>query len=548
MITGINLIKGTSAQTQSLQLTNQYNTGHITTSGEYVPVEPNTDYTYHANILQAPADAFVVVNLLDKDKKKIKLISGTSYGKSKDGLSQVTFNTGADVHYVQLYPVAFHNQETGTVMWQKEMFEPGNLAHAYMPELSEMSDEEAIMRISQLSSSHLPIINVTGDSTQLLANNTKSVLPFTFVDKDRRIEGYVKMEWQGNSSTMWPKKGFKFKTYTDPETDTKLKWQPEPDMYKSNNFQLKAYYTDKWHMRDVCAAEIISWFIANNDTLPWHLMEAPHFGTITGTPVLLYFNGSFYGLMTLKTHTSSELFFMDKKEPTFIALENDGVTSEGTANAGNFKDANATIGKGFSLESDNDELAQPALSKLLDFVVNSSDADFVANFDQHFNVKSVADYILAEYFLNDTDAFKFKNCVLLTYNTKIWELMPYDFDSSLDGSWDPGKHTSFNKDDYFTPSQMQNNLLWRFSTLMPDKLLERFNELDSLGVFNFANLKKVIDDYTQKIGQRAYNLEWSRWSDNPEYQDEQSNSLDDIKYMLAYRRGLLKKRLIKLQK
>ena len=134
---------------------------------------------------------------------------------------------------------------------------------------------------------------------------------------------------------------------------------------------------------------------------------------------------------------------------------------------------------------------------------------------------------------------------MLTYDAKKWFVMPYDFDSSMNSSWQPGNTNPINRD-YFSDWLFKNNLLKRVVNLMPDKLLNRFNELEELGVLNIVALQNVVAHRVSEIGQGTYQLEWGKWSDNPAYQLE--TPIDDIQRMFVVRKKLLKDKLNKMQK
>lgn len=519
-------------------------------NGSKCPVTPNTTYTYHAKIIDTPIkDTFVKASVYDKNGIKLKMVVGNWYRANADGISSVTFNTGDGASYVSVTPLAFQTQQAGTFSFAEEMLEVGTEVHAHSLAIEEMSSQDLSRNIitnleNKINDGNrgqsLPKINITGNYLDMLNDNKKSVLPFEFKQGDRDIKAYAEMEWQGDSSKNLPKKGFKFKCYQDELATTKFKWQPEPSMYKSHIFQLKAYYTDKFHLRDLAAAEILSWFIANNETAPDRILQANHFGAITGVPCLVYFGDNFYGLGTIKTKSSANLYNCDSDDPNQIAVEGN------STGAANFMTAKPTVGDNgdFTLESDNDEKAQIALQELADFIVNSSDADFVANFDQHIDTNSICDYILFNYLINNTDAWSYGNNVFITYDAKKWFAMPYDFDSSMNSNWQPGVVTPVDKD-YFE-KDISNHLLQKVVRLMPDKLLARYNELASLGVLDLTKINAVINKHAKEIGQGAYDLEWKQWPDNKAYQLD--TTIDDIKHMFVVRKRLLKDKLQEMQK
>jgi hypothetical protein len=426
----------------------------------------------------------------------------------------------------------------------------------YTKALSEYANNKKIVKVvenlndriseknTDTSNSNLPVINITGNYGNMLANNVESVLPFSLDEAGRHLTGFIKTEWQGNSTLAAAKKGFKFKTYVDSAGKEKLKWRPMPSFYKNHSFNLKGYYTDKYSVRDAVCAEIYSRFIANNPTAPQKLLLANHFGTIQSMPCLLYFNKNFYGLMEMNTKSSSDLWNMDENDANEIAIEGNTNLAKGE-----WREGSPTLGDNgdFSLDSDNNTNAQAALTALASKIVVDSDDTFKTNVESIFDLNSICDVLIFNWLVNNSDIWSGKNNCYLTYDGgSKWFLMSYDFDSTLGSSWQEGTITPDDYD-YFahlTPT-VGNQLLRRFLKLYPDKVFARFNELDSAGVLNIHDLQQIVAEKANAIGTEAYEKEYARWPDNPAYTEDLD--LDHIKYMLGYRKQLLKSKLESMQ-
>lgn len=91
-----------------------------------------------------------------------------------------------------------------------------------------------------------------------------------------------------------------------------------------------------------------------------------------------------------------------------------------------------------------------------------------------------------------------------------------------------------------------DRLLYRIISLLPDKLLSRFNYLEKVGVFDITRLQSLIDQRVTEIGQGTLDMEWHRWSDNPAYRLD--TTIDDIKRMFVVRKKLLRDKLEAMQK
>lgn len=418
----------------------------------------------------------------------------------------------------------------------------------WKPRLSDLSKNEQIERLleennsgtaSTSTSMNLATINLIGDTDKLLAKNQEVTLQFSLQQPCQNIKGYVKMQWQGNSSLGWAKKGFKLKTYQDASCTKKLSFRPKPSFYKSNKWHLKGYMTDKYTVRDSTAAEIYTNFIVNNPTAPAQLLSANHYGTIQSMPVLLYMNDKFYGLMELNTKSGGELWNIADDDDTAMALEsNGGINSNWTTQTG------VLNGADYEVQAGSGKNGQALLDRIGKLAAGMSDADFVKNFDQYINLNSALDYVIFNYWINNEDSWGSKNIVYLTYDGMQTYLMPYDFDSTMMAGWMPGKQTPIDEDYFSDNAFLKNNLIKKIITLMPDKLLKRFNELNGLGVLDTAQAARIFRDKVNEIGSGAYSLDTDKWeAQAPDAYSDKAPSVDQICYMFIKRKQLLNDKL-----
>lgn len=427
-----------------------------------------------------------------------------------------------------------HQDSVQTVIFGGEKLCLGKFDNGYStaPANNYLAKQEAIkLALSNVDDQHylnmrLPVLNVLDDGS-LQYEDVKKVFPFDFYHDGKKWSAYAQMKWQGNSSKLWEEKNFKFKTFEKADGSGKVKWQPEPSFYKSHHFTLKSYYGDNYKMRGVAAANILSHFIANNDTAPIELLKANHFGTIQGTPILMYIQGSFYGIMQLETKSGDNLWNMDDDSATNIDLEADNNTD-----GSNWKKV-PEYGTDFQSNIDTDTNAASALKKLSDAVFVDDDDAFKTNLAKNVNVKSIADYFIFNNLINNIDAWSGKNINYLSYdNGDHWYLMPYDFDSSMLQNWRPGAVIGAGDQ-----SVNYNNLLQRAFVVFKDEIKSRYRELKQLGILNISEMVDEIDRQVNKIGSDAYQMDQDRWPNNPSYVNK--IKLEEIKYMFVLRKRLL---------
>lgn len=524
----------------------------------FTNLKPNTNYTYLASLMSDSGDHkwACLVQGIDSNGNATQIGFNNAPAVANNPEAQVygQFNTG-DYVEIRCYPyLADDIMPVTTIKYRHEMMVEGtytsleykppyNLYQTTPEALSDMF-MNLQQQITMLNERHLglPIINLGGKANQAVATDGSHTVPYVLIDKDRKQNGYATVAWQGDSSKMFVKKSFKFKTFTDPEGKHKQSWKPTPTFYKSHNFTLKAYYNDKYGFRDSVSAAIQARFVMNNPTAPKELLAANNFGSIQSYPVLLYVDGQFYGLMQLNTKSSGDLWNINDNDPNQIAMEANGKANK-TGALWNHEQISVGENGDFALNSDNDTNAQVNAQKLDTFLVTSTDDDFKAHLDEYVDVNSICDYILFNFYVNNCDAFKAKNTNYLTYDGNRWYMIGYDFDASLGNSWEAGKIIP--ADDHSAIEHNEINLLKRVMKLMPEKILARLNDLERNNVFDISTLTKLIDTKANQIGEGAYILDAEKWGGNADYNTD--ISIDGIKAMLVTRKALLRKYVESLQ-
>lgn len=524
----------------------------------FTNLKPNTNYTYFVSLMSDNGDHKWACQVLGVDSEgkttQIGFNNAPTVANNPEAQVYGQFNTG-DYVEIRCYPyIADGIMPITTIKYRHEMMIEGTYTSAtYKPPYKQFINTPAALsdmlinlqqQITVLNDRQikLPIINFGGKANQAATADGNYTVPYIFIDGNRKQSGYATIAWQGDSSKIFVKKSFKFKTFTDPAGKQKQKWRPAPTFYKSHNFTLKSYWNERYTFRDSVSAAIQANFVMNNPTAPKELLAANNFGSIQSYPVLLYIDGKFYGLMQLNTKSSSNLWNIDDEKPNQIAMEANGKANK-TGALWTHEQISVGENGDFALNSDNDANAQVNAQKLDTFLVTSNDNDFKAHLDEHIDVNSVCDYILFNFYVNNCDAFKAKNTNYLTYDGNRWYMIGYDFDASLGNSWQAGVIVP--ADDQTAIEKNQINVLARVMKLMPEKILERLNYLEQHNVFDVPRFARMIDEKANQIGEGAYQLDMNRWGYDPNYTTD--ISIDDIKAMLVTRKALLRKYVEGLQ-
>lgn len=385
--------------------------------------------------------------------------------------------------------------------------------------------------LSKQITDHLkvPIVRLSALDTNPLSADAYQNYRMEWIEPMRTITGYAKLAWQGDSSLNLEKKNYKFKLFSDEAFTKKFKFKPYPEFYNSNTFHLKANFTNRYLINNGYNADMYRQFIFANDTAPQKLIDASHQGMICARPVIVYLNSQFMGVYTVNTKKGSDLYNTDEKDKNQIAIQSNGGEGARWTKAVGLT-FGETAGCDFEIESDNNEAVEPAVGRLATFIVNSSDTDFKDNLSQYFNVKSLLDYIIFADLTINTDGLHVKNATYVTYDAKVWYILPYDLDSTLGSYWDPTKPQD---PDTSVVGQLNTNLLKRVYKLFRDELKQRVAELRTAGVLDKSKWFTEWEKRVNEIGEPLLETEWQRWPNNPAY--SRGTSYNEVLSLINHR-------------
>lgn len=286
-------------------------------------------------------------------------------------------------------------------------------------------------------------------------------ISFEYRDGGQTVGGYAEIKIQGTSSIKFDKKNYTVKFYLDEAHEEKLAidlgWGAQ------SKYCLKANWIDRTHARNVVTAKLVTQMQQKYGVLT----QAPRNGAIDGFPVEIYSNGKFLGLYTLNIPKDEWQFGMDSDNPNHIVI-----CGEGWEDANLFRaEPDFTT---WSVEVGEEN--EPTLEKmktLFDFVINSTDEEFTANFEDHLDLDAALNYYVMADFAYLTDNLG-KNMLLATYDGQKWYPSLYDLDSSWGSDyngkkvWEYGEH----------PTGVSQNMLFaRIEANFPQELAQRYFEL-----------------------------------------------------------------------
>lgn len=263
----------------------------------------------------------------------------------------------------------------------------------------------------------IPKLYFEGDITDMQQKSDVRSISVRYTDGDSSFTGYAELKVQGSSSLAYDKKNYTIKLFQDAEHNEKMKvdlgWGAQ------NKYCLKANWIDHTQSRNVVSAKLASQVQARYNVLT----DAPRNGLVDGFPVEIYSNGHFLGLYTFNIPKDTWQFGMDSKNPNHIVISSEGWNPANLfLEEPNFSDWEVEVGEA------NDETLSK-MKVLFDFVTNSSDEEFVANFEDHLDLDATLNYyILCDFaYLRDNIG---KNMLLATYDGVKWYPSLYDMDVS----------------------------------------------------------------------------------------------------------------------
>ena len=346
-------------------------------------------------------------------------------------------------------------------------------------------------------SNGLNILYLYGDEEELntnWANRDKAKMKFRYafvhVDDKEQKNGWCKLSLQGQTSIVAPKHNFNIQFFKDPSFRNKDKTNYY-DFGKHPKFTIKANYIDYSQARNIVSARLWGDVVHSRADMRAELSDAPNHGAIDGRPIILYMNDRYYGLYTFNMPKEDWMLGLDEDNPLTIAV---GAENGGDENL--FKVVSTrqwTVEVPDAWTSYTDETTSETISSqtnflaMMDFVVNSTDEEFVADIEEYFNLPSLIDYYIYTYCVANADTFN-KNQLMCSWDCgKTWYFTAYDMDETfgikLTGT------ASYDVDPLDT---YDNRLFKRLETLFAGDIYDRYVELRS-SIFSDAYMCREFE-------------------------------------------------------
>lgn len=305
------------------------------------------------------------------------------------------------------------------------------------------------------------------------------IMKFRYISKTMDINGYCKTKAQGSSSMSYPKKNQTVKLYKDSECSEKLKVNFK-NWGEQNKFCFKANWIDITHSRNIVSARLWGDVVktrSNYSTIPVELQTSPNQGAVDGFLVKVYAGGVYQGRYTLNVPKDAWMANMDDSLDSHCILCGENYFS------GCFRTKAKIDDSDWSDEvHDTVPLSiKTRWNECIDFVMNSTDKEFVEEIGNYFDLESLIDYYCYGVAICNLDGFG-KNQIFMTYDGLKFFASAYDLDCTF------GTYLTYMKPHDFPRSQFEDfnasyqeregNLLFiRIEKLFVDAIKNRYFEL-----------------------------------------------------------------------
>ncbi len=359
----------------------------------------------------------------------------------------------------------------------------------------------AIIETSRINNTNidLPKLYFEGNIADMYSKSDVRNITVRYDGGLKSFEGFATIKVQGNSSLVYEKKNYTINFFKDANHTEKMKinvgWGEQ------NKYCLKANWIDKTHARNVVTAKLVSQIQERYDLFS----QAPANGAVDGFPVEIYINNEFLGLYTFNIPKDEWMFAMDSDNPNHLVFCGE-IASDATCfrKEATFSDWSVEVG------TKNEESLRK-LNRLLNFVANSSDAEFKESFKNYLNLDSVLNYYIVTDFAYLPDNCS-KNMILATYDGTLWNMALYDMDTSWGTHWRGTFLFDYTKGLIKIDGQ-ESNLFKRVEQHFGKELSERYFELREQ-ILTKENVMELFNSFEASIPDDVFQKEIKRWGEN----------------------------------
>lgn len=324
---------------------------------------------------------------------------------------------------------------------------------------------------------------------QAIPNSPKVDMVLEILSGDSTLAYPGRIETRGGFSISFPKQSFEI----DLETDV-----PLAGLAADDDWILNANYIDKTFIRHVIAYDLFRAMNAKNVAPETKYIE-------------LSLNGNYNGLYVLMEKLDRSSLAIDKTDPTAVIYKEPPLFHEDLITPQN---ADNYYQQTYPKKKKQDKTR--FIADIRDFILHSDSTSFEEKIGTLFDLDNIIDWHLLLLLTNNSDGI-LKNFYLYKVNAATaLRVAPWDYDHSWGRDGD-------NELNLIKPLDLNRSTLFRRLLKISSyqlALKERWNELQSLGLFTPAGLKHRIQTYRQTLDE-VVGRNFEKWPvDNPIYYDK----------------------------
>lgn len=359
----------------------------------------------------------------------------------------------------------------------------------------------------------IPRLYIHGDLSEMVEKTDVERVRVEYRDKNRKFTAYAKLNIQGTSSIYYNKKNYTIKFYDSAYSQREnvdLGWGAQ------SKYCLKANWIDFTHARNLVTAGLA----AEMQQKYGVMNQAPQNGLVEGYPIEVYANGKFQGLYTMNMPKDAWTFGMDENNENHLVfcgrMWESANLFEGMPDYGTWS---------MEVGEPTDENLEK-LSRLFRFVMDSSDEEFKAQFDEYLDLDAALNYIILCDLAQMEDNFG-KNILLVTYDGKLWYPTLYDMDTT----WgvDYSGRELYDYTDIATSDR--NNLFRRVRENFGRELAQRYFELRE-EILSREHIMERFYAFAEQIPEQSFYRETLRWGTPPGFGYDQIEEFLDVRLPL----------------
>ena len=317
---------------------------------------------------------------------------------------------------------------SATVVRSAEVGDTGIVSFKNAAGITVFEADLAHMNVGALQ---LPRVYLTG-STVDMGKDSPVKMAFKFVDAEQTITGWADVEWQGNTSIVFPIKNYGIDLYEDEAMATKMDISVLPHM-ATDSYHLKANYIDPSNVKNLAGARLFKYMC---DTVGLTFPNSARC-VVDGRPVEVYVNGKFNGIYTFNYKQSKSLFGMGNGNAEFI------YRCEVNTGWGLFEGTSFPTKEEFDLiwearyPKPKNLTHHNEIQRMLKWVNDATNDEFKTNIGSYLNLQSCLIYLIC----GDIMAFRdnsAKNLTVCSWDGQVWYTIPYDMDMGMMDKADSG--------------------------------------------------------------------------------------------------------------